>query len=106
MVSSLSAVLALSGGLLQKFVGNLKHRLFVANNKSQAIAIREVAFVMRRKTAGSGAIGEVVEYGRIEVAVGKGAFRTDSESVLTPALLHHQVAVRGAEAAAGATNLP
>ena len=56
-----AAILALSDGLLQKFVGDLKHRLLVANDKAETIALREIAFVVRRKAAGSGAIGEVVE---------------------------------------------
>ena len=72
----------------------------MANNKAQAITIRKVTFIVRRKTAGRGLIGEVIEHRWIEVAVGEGAFRADSERVLTPTLLHYQIAVGSAEAAA------
>jgi len=45
----------------------------VANDKTQAIPIRQIALVMRRKTAGGGAVGEFSTTG-VEVAFRKGAF--------------------------------
>jgi hypothetical protein len=80
------AVLPLPSRLLRKFVRYLKHGLFMAKNESHAIAICEVALVVRRNAAGGCLVGIVVQHRRIKIAFGNSAFGTDAQSVLAPAL--------------------
>ena len=70
MVSKLSAVCKLPGGLLNLLVGQLKAGERMAHAQVEMVAGREVAREREREVAGGSAVGKVLRHDWIEIVRG------------------------------------
>lgn len=95
------AILALRGGLLNEFVGDFEARKAVAEQKADAVLVREIALVTNGVIGVGAGVGEILEDGRVEVAVCGGAVYGNSEEVFIPGILSKEIAIGSGKAAAG-----
>src|SRR6185436_20581165 len=90
-------VLSLTRHLLHLLIGNQEARQLVPHNKPQPVVGGEVAFIMCGEVSGGPAIGVVLLYGRVEVAVRASGAAAEAEGIAAPAILTHGVCIGGSE---------
>ena len=98
--------LALPGGLLQQFVGNVVARNLMPDRQVQAIVRREIALITQRKIAERSGIGKILGHHRIEIVVGHAAAGAGAQSIISPDVLPLGEGAGRIKTSAGEHHLP
>ncbi len=94
------AVLPLSGGLLDQFIGNGRTSFAARNRESQAIAFRKIMFVCGGKSIAISPVGKVLQNWWIEVAVAMKSAAAEFQMILARSVANFRRAAQRVEAAA------